>query len=160
MTISQELARLCVVRGDFTLHSGEKSDWIFDFGRAWGVPKLRRKSLWLTPVDTSQLIVFGIPAGIEFWGALEVSRARSHIIIRKDGSVWRRIHKDEDYLRSAVYLFDDVVTTGSSMTKAEATLSKLGHHVVARSCILNRGNIPGIDSVVSMEDVEEVLRNG
>lgn len=155
MTISQELARLCVVRGDLTLHSGEKSDWIFDFGRAWDKKAGVGSALW-----TSALVPPGIVAGIEFWGAMVAARFSPsfHVVVRKDGNVvqsWGDPLGEGAY--SDVILFDDVVTTDASMVKAQHALEEYGFNVVAKTCILNRGNIPGIKSLVSMEDVEEVL---
>ena len=142
-----------------TLHSGDTSTWMFDAGKILENPVLSANiNRWLTSILNDDIFLFGV----EFFGAVLLSSlSRPFGIIRKDGSVYRSPFEDRlpiwaEYL--SIGIFDDVVTTGNSILSAETIISKkYNKKVDSYWCILNRGNINGINSYISQETLHEFL---
>jgi orotate phosphoribosyltransferase len=120
----------CLKEGDYTLHSGQKSKYIFD------VMRLIRNQEFLEEfynfVDGDFLV------GIEFGGAAYVilnggNQNIDFAIIRKDGTIYGS-PIPKDYV-----LLDDVVTTENSIRVAmEQIYSKIGHYPDEIKCVVDR----------------------
>lgn len=132
----------CIKYGDFTLHSGQKSSWIFDalLGREhW--------SAWLRVLQQ----VYP-PVGIEFGGSL-LAQTMGGGIIRQDGTYY-----EPRWLTaptSLVSLIDDVCTTEASFNRATAELANQGIKVGEYLCLLDRRKLEnktlGVRSLVTAE---------
>ena len=139
--LAQSLLRQCMIFGDFSMHSGGHSDWIFDALKILE----NRYLLWQT--IEALYIQEGPLAGIEYGGsifaALALGRYQSApILVRKedqDSAVYCLLG---GRLQATVYpqvtLLDDVVKTGSSMRAAKRALMDRGIEVAREVCILNR----------------------
>ena len=122
----QNAIRLCIIEGDFTLHSGQRSNWICDLFQVWSTGWFSR---FILALDSSYPLV-----GVEFGGAvLALCSNRSCGLIRKDGTYIPHWSRPKE-----VSLVDDVVTTESSLAEASIALDVLGVQVKEYLCVLDR----------------------
>ncbi len=144
--INRQLMDQCIVKGDFVLHSGQKSSWKFE---------AERMSLEL--IHPIKLILGfnpeGMPLGIPTGGEWFVKHSFIYYA------------KLTDFLEgpypTQVTLFDDVVTTGASMRAATQVIEGSKARVVDRVCLLNRsGGLYQCRSVLTLEDVLAWLEVG
>jgi orotate phosphoribosyltransferase len=120
-----EIMHSCIRYGEFTLHSGRKTDWLCDL-------LLVREML---PTFCYTLKPQYKTVGIELGGFL-MSGAMGSGFIRKDGTYYPR-KRNEPLI---VTLVDDVVTTETSLKAATEVLVGLGLVVGEYICILDRRN--------------------
>ena len=131
-----DILRQGIVTGDFVLHSGERATWLFD--------SLKIKDLLIDHYDIIwELLMKGKGAtsvfGIEFSGAILAEALFSKVgIIRKNGEIYKPQYYDDN---SRILLFDDVVTTETSMRDVEGLLNRNNIFVSARGCVLDRREI-------------------
>ncbi len=139
MTI-EEIILSCKKEGDFTLHSGEKSSYLFD------VMKLLDKRMFHRHLG--RFVKDECLVGIEFGGAIlaaagsqnnhqwdefgiAYTRDRRFGIIRKDGTLY-------GYIPDNYTLIDDVVTTENSIRKA---IEQIGKEPEKIKCIVDRRKV-------------------
>ena len=153
------LLQECIILGDFTLHSGDHSDWKFIIENMSDLTKRKLERCIAQHIEAQTL-----PIGIESGGAYIVREAGYRIYrygtISKDGilsltAIGGGIHGQW------ATLVDDVVTTGTSLTVATQQLRNYGIHVVHTVCVLNRSTVPNsrhFQSLLTISDVENYLR--
>src|SRR4030067_168047 len=129
----QEIIKSCKKEGNFTLHSGQKPDHIFDILELLSNRDFLVYFSWFTEND--HLL------GIEFGGALLASIGSQincnngeFSIIRKDGTLYGKI--PDNYV-----LIDDVVTTENSIRNA---IEKIGKYPSKIKCIVDRRKIKSL----------------
>ena len=119
-------------RGDFTLHSGQKSKYLFDIMKLINNEDFLSKFREFTKGD--------FLVGIEFGGAILASLdggyTKKFAIIRKDGTIYG------SPIPKKYVLLDDVVTTENSVRMASEQLAKqlggIGHYPDEIKCIVDR----------------------
>lgn len=138
----------CVTFGDFLLHSGQKSDWIFD---SLKLSYTQRKDvLWCLGIEGYRLLEKITVIGIELGGALIAYTDCVYPgLVRKDGTVYLPNSCDDKAI-----LLDDVCTTGSTFKMAKRALQKEGITVTKCMCIINRGNYP-CESLFTGDEIYE-----
>lgn len=120
--MSKLIMEECYTEGNYTLHSGDSSNFIFD------VLKVVNNPMFIDYLPTffkdDNHIV-----GIEFGGALIAAMSGGPFsIVRKDGTIYGNI--PDDYT-----LVDDVVTTEGSLREAIDFIDKYPHDI---KCIVDR----------------------
>jgi len=138
-----KMKEIALLRGEFTLRSGIKSNWYFDKYRFEGIPSIMRSVAHhmarLIPEGTDRL------AGIELGGvpmctALSMATDIPCMFIRK---------KAKDYGTAAqiegvhvkgdrILLVEDVVTTGGQAIELLRQLREYGLDIVGTLAVLNR----------------------
>ena len=119
-----------LTKGNFTLHSGQKSNYIFD------IMKLIRNEDFLKEFD--EFIKGDFIVGIEFGGSILAALnansryQRNFAIIRKDGTIYG------DSIPKHYVLLDDVVTTENSLRTAMKQLGGIGHYPDEIKCVVDR----------------------
>ena len=125
------------VYGDFILHSGDKSNVLYDVGKVITNPEFIKQ--FRTFIEHQKFLV-----GIEFGGAmLAALSGKPFGIVRKDGTVYGDI--PDTYT-----LIDDVITTGASI---DAAIDSIGKEPSKICCIVNRSE----HKIESMWDVNPNL---
>ena len=111
--------------GDFILHSGDKSDVLYDVLEVVGTKKFLNS--FKKFIRKEEYLV-----GIEFGGAiLAAMSGKPFGIVRKDGTVYGEIPNNYS-------IIDDVITTGNSIESAIFRIQKRPKHVC---CIVNRSSL-------------------
>ncbi len=120
----------CLTKGDFTLHSGQKSKYLFDTMKLISNHDFMEE--FYNFVDGDFLV------GIEFGGSILASMYGSETlkfaIIRKDGTIYG------SPIPKRFVLLDDVVTTENSIRTASKLLSNIGYYYDEVKCIVDRRN--------------------
>lgn len=149
--LSRRLLQRCMVFGDYTMHSGAPSLWLFD------CLKLFEDFVLLT--EAMDALNLSSPvAGIEYGGSLlaSIHHAQRHsipILVRKvEGSPVYHWQNPNQPWNHDVTLIDDVVTTGESMRDGKEALEKLGFAVTRQVCILNRSPIYPSECLVTRQE--------
>ena len=148
-----------VLSGAFTLKSGESSNIYFDARKIAMYPELLRYVAFQMKLCMLQSDwVCGVP-----YGALALSTAVSLttniplMVVRKekkDHGTKKQI--EGDYKKGDnVIVIEDVVNTGSSMNKLCKLLEDAGLHVIMKICIVNRGDIQSVRSLLVSQDLIE-----
>ena len=149
----QELLKIvrerAVLRGDFVLSSGIKSNYYIDIKRV----SLTGEGLWLVSKIFADIIerefsTYAV-AGVELGGVplvcgvvLELSRrgkSSSAIVVRKKPKEHGRADFLEGELTSPVVLLEDVSTTGQTSLQAVEKLKETGVEVEGVICVVDRG---------------------
>lgn len=136
--LAQKLLRRCMVFGDYTMHSGEHSLWLFDCLKLFEDPDLFRQAM-------DALKLYWPVAGIEYGGSLLAAMRAGEgnstpILVRKEsegGGIYYAQNSGRAW-EHKITLIDDVVTTGTSMWMAKMSLEMEGFKVIRQVCILNR----------------------
>ena len=120
----------CLKEGDFILHSGQKSKYLFD------TMELIRNEDFLE--EFYEFIGNDFVVGIEFGGAILAAMNSGYqgkfAVIRKDGTIYGSL------IPKKFVLLDDVVTTENSIRTAAKLLSNIGHCYNKVKCIVDRRN--------------------
>ncbi len=120
----------CLKEGDFLLHSGQRSKYLFD------VMRLIRNYDFCD--EFYQFVNNNFIVGIEFGGAILAtldggSQNKDFAIIRKDGTIYGNLIL-KDYV-----LLDDVVTTEHDLREAmEQIYQQTGYYPSKIKCIVDR----------------------
>lgn len=121
-----------LIRGDFTLHSGQKSKYLFD------VMKLIKNPDFLLDFHefTKGDFLVGIELGGAILAAIDGGYVKDFAIIRKDGTIYG------SPIPKKYVLLDDVITTENSVRMASKQLVEqlggIGHHPDEIKCIVDR----------------------
>ncbi len=158
--LAQSLLRQCMIFGDFPMHSGGHSDWIFD-----ALKILENNYLLWQTIEALDLQepVAGIEYGGSIFAALALGKNQSApILVRRedqDSAVYCLLG---GRLKATVYpqvtLLDDVVRTGSSMRAAKRALMERGIEVAREVCILNRSPDYPAECLVTREEALDYRR--
>ena len=149
----KEIVNKCIIGGNFTLHSGERSSWICNLLKEI----VHFGDLYWSVLD-SYTRYPGLPVGLELGGALLVMTRQRSIecgIIRKDTT----LYLPEGISTKRITLIDDVCTTGASLKVAKAKILSIypEAEIICR-CVLDRRTIEDrlgflVKSLVTWEEV-------
>ena len=130
----KDIILTCKKEGDFTLHSGEKSSYLFDVMEIINDEFFQQAFINFTRRD--------MLVGIEFGGAMLVMLVDAPFgFVRKDGTIY-------GYVPDNYTLVDDVVTTENSIRKA---IEQIGKKPKKIKTIIDRRKIKTLD-------IESMLR--
>jgi orotate phosphoribosyltransferase len=139
----EEMKKIALLEGDFTLRSGKKSKWYFDKYRFEGIPGIMRSVAHhmarLIPEGTDRL------AGIELGGipmctALSLETDIPSMFIRKKAKDYgtsaqiEGVHKPGD----RILIIEDVVTTGGQAIEMIRQLRENNLDIIGVIAVLNR----------------------
>lgn len=158
--LAQSLLRQCMVFGDFPMHSGGSSDWIFDALKILE----NRYLLWETIGALNlQEPVAGIEYGGSVFSALALGKNQAvPILVRKEDQESVVYCLLGGRLQATLYpqvtLLDDVVKTGNSMRAAKRALMNRGIEVAREVCILNRSPSYPAECLVTRQEALDYRR--
>lgn len=134
-----------VLRGEFTLKSGEKSDIyvnLKDLISHPGVLLKTVKELALCIKNSHDVLVCGVPlGGIPLATGVSLINSLPQILLRSTAKTYgtKKLIEGTSTSRKVV-LIEDVVTTGSSVKDAISILKQEGYDVVQVISVVYRGN--------------------
>jgi len=160
VSLINEFYRCNIIQhGNFTLKSGEKSNFYIDCRKIFQYPTLMRmicheidrmiiKSEWIC----------GIPDGATpFATTVSMMRDVPLLMLRKEKKEYgmKRQIEGNYKLKDNVIVIEDVVTTGGSLNTYCEILENEGLNVLFKICIINRGNakIDNLQSVIPFENL-------
>lgn len=151
--IVSELYKVGIIRfGEFTLASGKKSPYYFDFRVLPSYPRLYSKviELWVSRLNELNMSIECV-VGIASAGI--VHAAILGYLMRKPIGYVRAERKDhgtsklvEGLISGKVLIVDDVATTGGTVQRAYNAIKEVGAEVIAFTVILDREE--GVESVI------------
>jgi orotate phosphoribosyltransferase len=139
-----KMKEIALLRGDFTLRSGKKSEWYFDKYRFEGIPDIMRS----VAHHMSRLVPPGIDrlAGIELGGipmctALSMETDIPCMFVRKKAKDYGTEALIEGVYDKAdnILVVEDVVTTGGQAIIMIKQLREEGLNINGVVAVLNRG---------------------
>jgi orotate phosphoribosyltransferase len=145
-----------VVRGSFTLSSGQQADWYVDLRRVLldgQAARLAGRVMLDVTADLSFAAVGGLTLGADpvatamMHAATEQGRELNAFIVRKEGKahgLQRRIEGPEVAGRR-VLAVEDTSTTGNSVLTAVDALNEAGAEVVGVAVVVDRGARPLVE---------------
>jgi len=140
--VHKELIMSCLKHKEVTLHSGQKSNYIFDVMEL--IPTYSFRFFFSRFVEKDTCLV-----GIDFGGAILAtlsSNIKSFAFVRKDGSVYGNI--PDNYT-----LIDDVVTTENSIRTAIQHIGKIPKKI---KCVVDRREDPALEIESMLKWKEDV----
>lgn len=146
-----------VMKGNFTLKSGETSEYYINCRKLYEYPDIMR----MVCTELQKKIfktdwVCGVPNGATpFATTLSLLTDMPLMLLRKEKKEHGLAREIEaEYKKGdGVILLEDVITTGSSLRKFEKMLVDVGLKVHMKICIINRGNVEGIESLIPINTV-------
>lgn len=138
-----KMKEIALLRGEFTLRSGKKSDWYFDKYRFEGIPSIMRS----VAHHMARLIPPGVDrlAGIELGGvpmatALAMETDIPAMFIRKKAKEYGTAAQVEGVFtpQDNILVVEDVVTTGGQSIEMIKQLREKGLNIVGVIAVLNR----------------------
>ena len=142
-----------IQHGEFTLKSGEKSNFYIDCRKIFQYPNLMR----MVCNEINKKIInsdwiCGIPDGATpFASTVSLMRSIPLLMLRKEKKEYgmKRQIEGNYNVKDNVIVIEDVVTTGSSLNKYCDILENEGLNVLFKLCLINRGNVH-TDSIHSL----------
>ena len=144
-----------IVKGDFTLKSGKKSDYYVDIKKTISIPFLFNQiinglcnEIKLIPnLDTYAII--GVPySGIPFGSVVSYKLFVPFLLLRQEQKNYGTKKRIEgETLNKKIILIEDVMTTGKSILETVTYLSNLGYQVKYVYTIFQRGDIDYIEYI-------------
>jgi len=147
---TKSIIHTCLKEGNFTLHSGQKSKYLFDVIKL--IDNFDFQQEFARFVDGDFLV------GIEFGGSIlaMLNGNENFAIIRKDGTIYgNKIPKE-------YVLIDDVITTENSVRTAITQLYKtIGYYPEEIKCVVDRRqyNLKSlhVESMLEFEEKEFIM---
>lgn len=140
----QAISDTSVLRGEFTLRSGRKSNYYIDKYRFATRPEVLREIGRLMAEHAAELNVDRI-AGAELGGvplaaAASLAADRPFVLIRNQKKEYGTAKQMEGELKAGetVLLVEDVLTTGGQVLEAATTLTAAGAKVVRIVAVIDR----------------------
>ena len=143
-TLAQEIQKIALLKGEFLLRSGQKSDFYFDKYRFESQPQLlkaiAKHMVSLIPKDTEIL------AGLEMGGipiatALAMESGIPVVFVRKkakDYGTCKFAEGIESLKNKKICMIEDVVTTGGQVLLSAKDLRGEGASIVGVLCVIQR----------------------
>ena len=146
-----------ILRGKFELKSGQTSDLYINCRRISEFPSLMKliTSELEKKLNKSEWIC-GVPTGaVPFATAISLINETPQLLLRKEKKDYGTSKQIEgDYkIKDKVVVLEDVVTTGGSLDKYAKILMDSGLEIVQKICIINRGNVPNLDSLIPIDSL-------
>jgi len=141
--LARDLVAAAVLRGTFTLRSGELSDYYIDKYRLTTDPALLARIvdalLPFIPPHTDRIAGTAVGA-VPLSTALSLRTGLPALIVRADIKAHGTAKGVEGYLASGdrVVLIEDIVTSGGAALAAAGALSEAGAHVLGVLCVVDR----------------------
>lgn len=169
--LAKKIVDTCMIRGDFTLRSGQKSNVYFDKYRFMSDPELmyevvralRRRIINPCPDVLAGLETGGIPVATALQ-QLEhhtTGRASQVCFVRKKAKEYGTAQQIEgcDVSGQHVLVIEDVVTTGGAVFAAVKALREAGAVVTRVLCVIDRSNhTDTLDGLEAWTDAEMAFR--
>ena len=155
-TLINEFYRYEIIQhGDFTLKSGEKSNFYIDCRKIFQYPNLMRTVCSeINKIGIKCDWICGIPDGaVPFASAISLMRDTPLLMLRKEQKEYgmKRQIEGQYNVKDNVFVLEDVVTTGGSLNKYCDILTSEGLNILIKMCIINRGGVEGIKSLISFD---------
>ena len=151
--------RKIILRGKFTLKSGQESDIYINCRKMSEYPSLMKMlSEQLKPRLIKSEWICGVPYGaVPITTTLSLITDIPQLLLRKEKKEHGTAKQIEgDYKPGdTVILVEDVVTTGGSMDKYAKILEESGLKVIMKICIINRGDIENIIPLIPYKNLLE-----
>jgi len=141
--LGRELVEAALLRGDFVLSSGARSDYYLDKYRFETKPALLRKLAAeladLIPPETDRLAGTELGA-VVLAAALSLETGLPFVIVRKASKEYGTSNLIEGELTSGdrVLVIEDVVTTGAQSIKAADRVGEAGGRVIGILAVVDR----------------------
>lgn len=142
--LAENIYKVCHLKGDFLLRSGQKSKEYFDKYRFEAQPKLLKeiaeqmKSLIPNGTDAlAALEMGGIPIGT----ALSLATGIPCVFVRKEAKEYGTCQFAEglDVKGKNLCIIEDVITSGGQVIISSTDLKKLEANITHVLCVINRG---------------------
>lgn len=141
-----KLYQKAYTKGDFILHSGKKSKYLFDVMKLIGEPEFIAEYHKFIRYRNRRSFVVGIEFGGAVLASLDAGYGRKFAIVRKDGTIYGSTIPD-DYV-----LLDDVVSTENSLKTAIWAIGKEPKKI---KCIVDRRK----EKILKIESMLEYLED-
>ena len=142
--LADAIARTSVLRGEFTLRSGRKSNYYIDKYRFATRPEILREVGVLLAAQAMELDVDRI-AGAELGGvplaaATSLTAEKPYVLLRNQKKDYGTSKQMEGDLEPGekVLLVEDVLTTGGQVLEAAKVLQEAGAEVVRIAAVIDR----------------------
>ena len=156
----------CFLKGDFTLKSGQKSEYYLNLRNLIAHPKIIKKISQLIYHNLPQddFFICGLPyAGIPYACCLSNQYDIPLLLMRKEKKkhgLKNQIDGCEDLRGKKVVLIDDIMTTGSSIRESIPLLKDLGLEILKIVVIIGRHNsgilisdLPELNCLLTVDDL-------
>ena len=144
-----------IQHGEFTLKSGEKSNFYINCRQIFEYPNLMRLICnEINKININCQWICGIPDGaVPFASAISLMQGTPLLMLRKEQKKYGMQRQIEGTynVKDTVFVLEDVVTTGGTIDKYCDILRDSGLNVLMKMCIINRGNIEGINSLIAFD---------
>ena len=146
-----------IQHGEFTLKSGEKSNFYIDCRKIFQYPKLMRMICF--EINKKMIKcdwICGIPDGaVPFASTLSLMQEIPLLMLRKEQKEYgmKRQIEGRYKVKDNVFVIEDVVTTGGSLNKYCDVLTSAGLNILTKMCIINRGGVKDIDSIIPFDNL-------
>jgi|UniRef100_A0A6C0BYK4 uridine monophosphate synthetase len=148
-----------VLSGEFTLKSGEKSDMYFDARKISMYPNLMKEvAKQMAGCMLKSDWVCGVPYGaMALATTVSLITETPQLVVRKDKKEHGTQKQIEGDFKKGdnVIVIEDVVNTGGSMNKICKIIEDNGMHVIMKLCIINRGDILSVRSLLVSKNLVE-----
>lgn len=145
--LAQSIYKVCHLRGDFLLRSGQRSNEYFDKYRFESQPQILKEIAEqmkaLIPPGTEVLAALemgGIPVGT----ALSLATGIPCVFVRKSAKEYGTCQFAEglNVEGKKLCIIEDVITSGGQVLLSVADLRKLGANIENVLCVIHRGGEP------------------
>lgn len=146
-----------ILRGNFELKSGQTSEIYINCRRISEFPSLMKLiSNELEKKIIKSDWICGVPTGaVPFATAISLINETPQLLLRKEKKDYgtnKQIEGDYNH-KDKVVVLEDVVTTGGSLEKYNKFLTDSGLDIIQQICIINRGNIPSVESLIPIQSL-------
>ena len=146
-----------IQHGEFTLKSGEKSNFYIDCRKIFQYPKLMNMICFeINKKMIKSDWICGIPDGaVPFATTVSLMQKTPLLMLRKEQKEYgmKRQIEGRYKVKDNVFVIEDVVTTGSSLNKYCDLLTNEGLNVLMKICIINRGGVKNIQSIIPFDNL-------
>lgn len=141
--LGQEIMKVCYIKGDFLLRSGQRSSEYFDKYQMESRPHLLKAvAEQLAPKipKETQLLAGLEMGGIPIATALSLTTNLPMVMVRKEAKTYGtcRLAEGPDIRGKNLLVVEDVITTGGQVVKSVSELRAQGAHIDSVVCVIDR----------------------